>query len=125
MPYRSFREYALEASEGVARLRSEWTLAQGLEIYVRRSIRYPGIIVLANIVARPERQGHFTRFLEEWSPKLALEVEHPHNPYLKAFLEKLGWRVQEVWGDVHVHNALAQTIVDEVHARRESNQKTG
>lgn len=118
MPFRSFREYALETSEGAARLRTEWTLARGLEIYVRRSIRYPGIIVLANIKAKPEKQGHFTRFLEEWSPKLPLEVEHPHNPHLKAFLLRLGWRPQEIWGDVHVHNTLAQEIVDGVHAAR-------
>lgn len=118
MPYRAFKEYALESAEGVARLRSEWLLAKGLEIYCRRSIRYPGIIVLANIVARPMQQGHFTRFLEEWSPKLPLEVEHPHTPYLKAFLVRQGWRVQEVWGDVHVHNDLAQEIVDATHAAR-------
>lgn len=118
MPYRTFREYALEDPEGVARLRTEWTLARGLEIYCRRSIRYPGIIVLANIKAKPEKQGHFTRFLEEWSPKLALEVEHPHNPYLKAFLLRIGWRAQDIWGDVHVHNAKAQEIVDAVNAAR-------
>lgn len=112
MTYRTFAEYALEDAEGVARLRTEWVTAPGLEIYVRRSIRYPGVIVLANITARPMQQGHFTRFLEEWSSRLALEVEHPHNPYLKAFLIRLGWRVQEVWGDVKVHNELAQAIVD-------------
>ena len=118
MCYRAFEDYATEYADGAARLRSEWTLATGLEIYVRRSIRYPGIIVLANIVAYPAQQGHLTRFLEEWSPRLPLEVEHPHNPHLKAFLGRLGWRSQEVWGDVHVYNALAQEIVDDVHAAR-------
>jgi len=109
---RGFEEYALETPEGVARLRTEWVNATGLQIYVRRSIRYPGIIVLANIVARHERKGHFTRFLEEWSPKLALEVEHPHNPYLKAFLDRLGWKTIETWGDIHVYNQLACEIID-------------
>lgn len=112
MPYRAFSEYVSEPAEGAARLRTEWVAAPGLEIYVRRSIRYPGVIVLANIKARPERKGHFTRFLEEWSPKLALEVEHPHNPHLKAFLVRLGWRVQEVWGDVHVYNERACELID-------------
>lgn len=112
MTHRKFEEYALEDATGAARMRTEWVAAPGLEIYCRRSIRYPGVIVLANITARPMQQGHFTRFLEEWSPRLPLEVEHPHNPHLKAFLIRLGWRVQEVWGDVKVHNALAQQIVD-------------
>lgn len=109
---RSFEEYALEDASGAARLRTEWVSAPGLEIYVRRSIRNPGIITLANIVARPMQQGHFTRFLEEWSPRIALEVEHPHNPYLKAFLQRIGWRLVEVWGDTRVYNERACAIVD-------------
>jgi hypothetical protein len=110
--YRDFADYVDEDPQGAARLRTEWLSAPGLEIYCRRSIRYPGVIVLANIVARPMKQGHFTRFLEEWSPRLPLEVEHPHNPYLKAFLVRLGWRVQEIWGDVHVYNERACELID-------------
>lgn len=112
MTLRKFSQYATESLEGAARLRTEWVTAKGLEIYVRRSIRYPGVIVLANIKALPEHKGHFTQFLEEWSPKLALEVEHPHNPHLKAFLVRLGWRVQEIWGDVHVYNEKACELID-------------
>lgn len=110
---RTFEEYALESPLGVARLRSEYVSAPGLEIYVRRSIRYPGVIVLANITARPQRKGHFTRFLENWSPRLPLEVEQPHNPHLKAFLDRLGWRTMGNWGDVHVYNDLACKIIDQ------------
>lgn len=112
MTLRTFADYALENAQGVARLRTEYVTAPGLEIYVRRSIRYPGVIVLANIKAIPERKGHLTRFLEEWSPRIALEVEHPHNPHLRAFLDRLGWRAIEVWGDVHVYNPLACEIID-------------
>jgi hypothetical protein len=112
MRYRKFEDYALESPEGVARLRSEYVCAPGLVIYCRRSIRYPGVIVLANIKAKPERKGNFTRFLEEWSPKLPLEVEHPHNPYLKAFLQRLGWRTVETWGDVHMYNGRACELID-------------
>ena len=117
---RDFSDYATEEAEGIARLRTEWTRAPGLEIYVRRSLRYPGVIVLANIVARPMQQGHFTRFLEDWSPRLPLEVEHPHNPYLKAFLLRLGWREVGIWGDIHLYNSKAQEIVDGFDAARGS-----
>lgn len=110
---RTFPEYALEDAMGAARLRTEYVSAPGLEIYCRRSIRYPGVIVLANITARPQKQGHFTRFLEEWSPRLPLEVEHPHNPHLRKFLDRLGWRTIETWGDVHVYNELAQEIINQ------------
>jgi hypothetical protein len=108
---RSFEEYALEASQNPTRLRSEWTAAEGLEIYCRRSIRYPGVIIMANIQAVEERQGYFTRFLNTWEDKFALGVEHPHNPHLKAFLLRRGWVAEEIWGDVVVYNDLAQKII--------------
>jgi hypothetical protein len=112
MCYRKFEEYALESPEGAARMRSEYVRAYGLVIYCRRSVRYPGVIVLANIKASTERKGYLTRFLKEWSPKLPLEVEHPHNPHLKAFLQRLGWRSVEIWGDVHMYNEKACEIID-------------
>jgi hypothetical protein len=67
---------------------------------------------MANIQAVEERQGYFTRFLDQWEDKFALGVEHPHNPHLKSFLIRHGWVVEEIWGDVIVYNSLAKKIID-------------
>jgi len=112
---RSFADYALESAEGVARLRTEWVSEpSGLEIYVRRAIRWPSVITLANITLPQhlQQQGVFTRFCERWSPQIPLFVEHVHNPYLAGWLDRTGWHLYDLNGHNGFYNDLASKIID-------------
>jgi len=112
---RRFEEYALEPAEGMARLHCEWTSeASGLEIYVRRSIRWKGVITLANITLprHLQQQGIFTRFCEDWKPRLPLFIEHVGNPDLDRWLNRTGWYLYDLDGHNGYYNDLASAIID-------------
>lgn len=112
---RRFEAYALEKVEGIARLRTEWVSEpSGLEIYLRRSIAFPGVITMANITlpSHLQRQGIFSRFCAEWSPKLPLEIENVCNPYLERWLDRNGWHLYDLYGKYNYYNDLAGEIID-------------
>lgn len=115
---RRFADYALEPAEGMARFRCEWVSEpSGLEIYLRRHIRYPGVITLANITLpeKFQRQGIFTRFIDHWSPQLPLFIEHVHNPYLESWLKRKGWHLWDLDNSTCYYNDLASAIIDKPH----------
>ena len=113
----TFDQYVERANQS-GFVRSTIVTAPGLEIYVRTSIRYPGVITLAHIRAKKERRGNFTRFLEQWSPLVPLEVEYPHNPHLHSFLKRLGWHEVTIDEGVHMFNDLAFAIVEQKNQSR-------
>lgn len=112
---RRFSEYALEEITPLNKLACEWVSEpSGLEIYVRRAIRWPGVITLANITLPQhlQQRGVFTRFCEEWSPKLPLFIEHVHNPFLERWLDRTGWHLYDLGGHNGFYNDLASQIID-------------
>lgn len=69
---------------------NHWLKEDGLEIYVRKSLPYKGLIELANINAVKPGNGAFTRFLERID-HLPLKVENVVTDRFADFFRRRGW----------------------------------
>lgn len=92
------RTFADFVADDRLHIRSEWVEERPngvpLRLYVRKCIRWPGAIELANMeVTHPEHlgKGSLTSFLDTWEDQLPMLVENVLNPRLPGYLERRGW----------------------------------
>ena len=69
---------------------NEWVREEGLEIYVRKSLPYRGLIMLANMKATSPGHGAFKRFLASIN-HLPLIVESVITDRFADFFRREGW----------------------------------
>jgi hypothetical protein len=75
---------------GIPEIHNAWLRENGLQLYVRKSLPYKGLIELANVNAEKMGKGAFTAFLDRIE-HLPLKVENVISDRFADFFRRRGW----------------------------------